>query len=118
VFAARALVMMVAVALFAGTGVFSQEKKDSVTKDTGKDTGTGTGKIKGVLPAHWSKLGLTDQQKQDVYKARAKFQDQIKKLQDQLDALKSEERKELEKILTAEQKKRLVELLVGETPAK
>src|ERR1051325_4571690 len=111
----RALALLVGVVLLSGTGVFSQEKKDppkDPAKDTkdakdSKDSKDPPGKLKGFLPKYWSKLGLTDAQKQDVYRTQAKYSDQIKKLQDQLDALKEEEKQELAKVLSPEQKKRL-----------
>lgn len=108
----RAVTMLIALVLFSGTGVFSQEKKDSA-KEPPKETKE-IGKAKGQLPPNWSKLGLSDQQKQEVYKTRAKYSDQIKKLQEQIDGLKADEKKDLDKILTSEQKKRLVEIVTGE----
>jgi hypothetical protein len=112
-FAARAVVMLIAIVLLSSGGVFSQEKKDTA-KDTVKDSKESTGKVKGALPKNWSKLGLSDMQKQEVYKIHARFQEQIDKLNEQLSALKSDQKKEMEKVLTPEQKKRLVELLTGD----
>jgi translation initiation factor 2B subunit (eIF-2B alpha/beta/delta family) len=80
-------------------GVFSQEKKEPP--------------IKGKLPANYSKLGLTDEQKQAVYKAQAKYAEKIDKLKAEIKALQAEEKKDVEAVLTPEQKKRLVELLTG-----
>jgi hypothetical protein len=78
-----------------------------------------TPKIRGQLPANYGKLGLTDVQKQSVYKIRADYKGKIDQLAKQLAKLKSEEKEALEKVLTPEQLKRLKEIRSGEkTPEK
>src|SRR5262245_54028642 len=114
VLALRAVTLLLAIVLLSDTGVFSQEKKDT-TKETTKEV-KDSGKVKGTLPANFGKLGLSDQQKQEVYKIRAKYQEQKKKLEEQLEALKTDERTDLDKGLTPEQRKRLREILLGEKP--
>jgi Spy/CpxP family protein refolding chaperone len=79
---------------------------------TGADT-----KLKGTLPANWGKLGLTDDQKQKVYKVQADYKDKIADLEKQLKELKDTEKTDMEKVLTDEQKKRLRELLGSKAPA-
>ena len=74
-------------------------------------------KFKGFLPQNWKQLGLTDQQKQDIYRKQTQYKIKIKTLQDQLEKTKSEERKDLESVLTDEQKKRLREILLNKAPA-
>ena len=74
----------------------------------GQDT-----KIKGVLPANWGKLGLSDEQKQKVYKVQADYVDQINKLEAQVKDLKAKEKTEMEKVLTDAQKARLKEIILG-----
>lgn len=81
---------------------------------TSKEPKDEPAKVKPTLPKGWSKLGLTDAQKQELYKTRARFQEQIQRLQEQLEALKAEEKTELEKILTPGQKARLKEVLEGD----
>lgn len=88
--------------LVIGGFVFAQDKKDP------KDPPP---KARGQLPPNWGKLGLTDEQKQKIYTAQAKYKEQIDKLQAQIANLKGDEKKELEAVLTADQKKRLVEIL-------
>src|SRR5581483_7887355 len=75
-----------------------------------------TGKVKGVLPANWGKLGLTDEQKQKVYKVQSEYRDKIAELEKQVKDLKEKERTEMEKVLTDEQKKRLKDILTGKAP--
>jgi hypothetical protein len=56
------------------------------------------------LPQGWGKLGITGEQKKKIYAVRAEYAAKIKKLQDQIDALKKEEPGELVKFLTDDQK--------------
>jgi hypothetical protein len=71
-------------------------------------------KVKGKLPAPYKKLGLSDDQIQSVYKIQAKFNGQIDQLSAKIAQLKKDEKSELEKLLTAAQKARLREILLGE----
>jgi Spy/CpxP family protein refolding chaperone len=73
-------------------------------------------KLRGQLPPNWAKLGLTDVQKQQVYKVQSEYQTQIEALQAQIKDLQSKEKAELDKVLTADQKKRLREILDEKVP--
>jgi hypothetical protein len=73
-------------------------------------------KMRGQLPQNWSKLGLSDKQKQDIYKVQNDFNTKMDALRKQLDDLKAAEKKELEKVLTPAQKERLKEILTGKAP--
>jgi hypothetical protein len=73
-------------------------------------------KAKGTLPANWSKLGLTDQQKQKIYSARAEYRTKIDELRNQIRQLENAERVEMEKVLTDAQKARLREILTEKAP--
>jgi len=73
-------------------------------------------KMRGQLPQNWSKLGLSDKQKQDIYRVQNDFNTKMDALRKQLDDLKAAERKELEKVLTPAQKERLKEILTGKAP--
>src|SRR3954469_3360336 len=75
-----------------------QEKKDPPAK------------AKGTLPANWKKLGLTDEQTQNIYKVRADYGVQINTLRQKIAQLQTDERAELLKLLTDAQKARLKEL--------
>lgn len=98
---ARSFVMMLALLLVTGGWLTGADTKD---------------KIKGTLPANWGKLGLTDDQKQKVYKVQAEYKDKIADLEKQIKELKEKERGEMEKVLTDEQKKRLKEILGSKAP--
>lgn len=98
----RPVVVGLALVLIASAGINGQEKKDT--------------KVKGVLPANWGKLGLTDEQKQKVYKVQAEYADKIDDLEAKIKELKGKQRTEMEKVLSDEQKKRLKEILGGKAP--
>src|SRR5262245_61041107 len=100
-FKARLFALFAALLLLPAAWVLSQEKESAKAKDEPAKA------TKVALPKGWTKLGLTEAQKQEAYKTRARYLEPIRRLQDQLDALKTEERTELEKILTPEQRKQL-----------
>jgi hypothetical protein len=58
----------------------------------------------------WSKLGLTDKQKDSVYSTRAEYRAKIDELHKQIQQLEKAEQAELQKILTDAQRARLKEL--------
>jgi hypothetical protein len=68
-------------------------------------------KARGQLPANWKKLGLTDIQKDKIYSIQGDFRPKIKALEGQLKALRQEERREMEKVLTDAQKTLLKEIM-------
>lgn len=94
------------VALWVGSLLQGQEKKETTTTKT-----------KGTLPAHWSKLGLTDDQKVKVQGIRGEFRVKIDALKQQIRDLEKEERQAMEKVLTDAQKSRLKEILVEKAPS-
>src|SRR5438067_1753396 len=97
---ARLLILIVGLLALTGGAaeLVGQEKKDEPT-----------GKVKGQLPQGWGKIGLTDEQKQKVYRIQAKYNEQIDKLEAQIKELKEKRDQDRYEILTADQKKRLKE---------
>ena len=78
-------------------------------------------KEKGQLPTYWKQLGLTDKQVQEVYKAQAKFNEEIDTHEAKIKELKEKMAKERMTILTKEQKDRLEAIIkekVGTTEKK
>ena len=73
-------------------------------------------KMRGQLPQNWNKLGLSDKQKQDVYKVQNEYRTKIDALKKQIEDLTGTEKKEMEKLLTPAQKERLKEILTGKAP--
>src|SRR5262249_52454864 len=88
------MVAVLSVLLIAGKGLLGQDNKAQP-------------KAKGTLPANWSKLGLTDEQKQKIYSAQAEFRGKIDELEKQVADLKKQQRMAMEKVLTDAQKARL-----------
>jgi len=85
--------------------------KEEAKKDAKKDDPPA--KAKGKLPANWAKLGLSDSQVQDIYKTQNKYNDEIDKLEAKVKELKTNRDKDMKAVLTADQKKRLEEILTG-----
>jgi hypothetical protein len=74
--------------------------------------------VKAQLPANYKKLGLSDQQRKDIYKIRGKYAAKIEELQQKIAALKEQEKTEVESVLTDVQKARLKEIRSGtKTPS-
>jgi hypothetical protein len=74
------------------------------------------GKLKGQLPPNWSKLGLSDEQKQQVYKIRADHKAKAEALESKLRELDKQQRAALEKVLTPAQRSRLREIIESKVP--
>ena len=87
--------------------------QDNKPKEDPKKKDDPAPKVKGMLPANYRKLGLSDNQVQEIYKIQNKYDTEIDKLQAKLDELKANRAKETKAVLTAEQKKRLDEILTG-----
>jgi hypothetical protein len=73
-------------------------------------------KAKGTLPQNWSRLGLTDKQKQEVYTIQTEYRTKIDELQRQIDKLRKDEQAALAKVLDDKQKTRLREILTEKVP--
>jgi hypothetical protein len=70
-------------------------------------------RAKGVLPPNWKKIGLTEDQVQNIYKIQGKYNDEIEKLEAKIKDLKATKEKEMKGVLSADQKKKLEEILIG-----
>ena len=66
--------------------------------------------IRPSLPQGWKKLGLTDAQRDQVYKVQIDYRGKIAALEAQIKDLRAQERQDLLKILTDAQKARLKEI--------
>jgi Spy/CpxP family protein refolding chaperone len=106
----RALaVVLVAALLVCGAAAYQDKDKDAKDKDKKEEK-----KIKGTLPQYYKQLGLTDKQKQSVYKLRAEYKEKFDELEKAKAKLKGEEKEALEKLLTPEQLKELKKIRSGE----
>ncbi|AMV26534.1 hypothetical protein VT84_19195 [Gemmata sp. SH-PL17] len=105
--------LFAALVVFSGGLVGQETKKDEKKAEKKEDKKDDATKYKGTLPANWKKLGLTDSQVQEVYKIQSKHKDEITKLKSKIAELEASMLKEEKAVLTAEQKKRLEEILIG-----
>ncbi|HWL07756.1 MAG TPA: hypothetical protein VNQ76_05105 [Planctomicrobium sp.] len=62
------------------------------------------------LPAPFGKLGLSDEQRKQIYAVQGSYQDRIEKLKNELKQVSQERDQQIEAILTSGQKDRLKEL--------
>jgi Spy/CpxP family protein refolding chaperone len=95
-----AFALLAGIAFVSFGGLMSQEKKDPP-------------KTKGTLPRNWGKLELSADQKQAIYKVKVKYKEELQKLKEKEDQLKADELREMVKLLTPQQKKKLEELTTG-----
>jgi hypothetical protein len=73
-------------------------------------------RVRGSLPPNFSKLGLTDAQKQEVYALQGEYGAKIAALQKEISDLRKKERAAIEKVLTDAQKARLREIVAEKAP--
>jgi Spy/CpxP family protein refolding chaperone len=98
-----ALIATLALLSSAG-GVTGQEKKE--------------GRTKGQLPQGWTKLDLTAAQKEDIYKINREHKEKVDKLKEEIKKLDGEYAKKRVAVLTDEQRKKLVDIIAGESKDK
>jgi Spy/CpxP family protein refolding chaperone len=98
--------------VLAGGLVGQDAKKDDPKKDDPP------AKVKGKLPQHWGKIGLTDTQKQTIYQIQGKYGSEIDKLKAKIDEIETTRDKEMKAVLTAEQKKALEAAILGKDKEK
>jgi hypothetical protein len=84
------------------------------SSDDGPGKAKSTGKSTPPDPTHrvppgYSKLGLTDQQREAIYKVQGKYYPQIQALEKQVDALRAKREAECEAVLTPAQKRLLAQ---------
>ena len=103
------IVALIGGLLVASGGLVGQEPKKDDPKPGKKDEPAA--KVKGSLPPNWGKIGLTDDQKQEVYKVQAKYTAEIEKLEAKIRDLKAARDKDMRAVLTADQKKALLDLV-------
>jgi Spy/CpxP family protein refolding chaperone len=115
--ALRWLLVLAAVVVFAPAAATAQEPKDppkSSAAKAGESQQDPAVVPRGQLPPNWRQLGMTEEQKNKVYAVQGKFRARMADLEKQLKEIKAEERKELEKLLSPEQRRKLKELTLGE----
>jgi septal ring factor EnvC (AmiA/AmiB activator) len=97
-------VLVVGIALLAVDQSFSQDKADQATV------------VKGKLPKNYSKLGLTDEQRQKIFAIGADYNTKIAGLKKQIKTLQDQEKVDVEKVLTDDQKTALRNIILQSAP--
>ena len=101
------------VGLLLSTGwLAGQEAKQEAKQETKKEAVP----IRGQLPPYWKQLGLSKEQVQTVYKIQADYGGKVSELSQKIDKLKSQQKADMEKVLTPAQKERLREIIAGKAP--
>lgn len=72
--------------------------------------------VKGKLPKLFSKLGLTDEQRQKIFTIEADYSTKIDGLRKQIKSLQAQQKADLEKVLTDDQKAALRRLILQAAP--
>lgn len=108
-------VLVLALALGVTSHAWSQDSKSSKSGSTKTDSKADTtkereGKARGVLPQYYRQIGLSEEQRQKVYKIQNEYSDKIDDLEKKIDALKAERNSRYLKELTKAQRDRLEEL--------
>jgi TolA-binding protein len=70
-------------------------------------------KLSGRLPPHYGKLGISSEQRTEIYGIQATYKKQITDLQKQIDELREKQGTEVTGVLTSDQKKKLTEHLTA-----
>jgi Spy/CpxP family protein refolding chaperone len=104
----RFLLALAVVGLLVAGFVAAQDaKKDDPKKDDTKIVVV----PRHQLPANYKQLGLSDDQRKQIAKVQNDFGGKIEELQAQINKLKKEEKEAMEKVLTDDQRKRLLDIL-------
>lgn len=111
----RRIVIMVGLGLVVAWPAFSQESTSSTIRTVAlaqnDPAETPAKKTQRRLPNHFSKLDLSDQQRDKIYDAQAKYNSKIDELEAQIEQLKTARKQEVESVLTSSQKQKLQTLL-------
>ncbi len=100
----RVVVGLLALVLGTGGWLAAQDKKGDDKKDP-------PAKFRNTMPKYWTKLGLSDEQKQRIYQVQSDVRPKIEELRAKIKELEATEKREREKVLTDGQKARLKELI-------
>ena len=86
-----------------------KEKKKAGEKKSKK--AKGRKKARGRLPNYYGKIGLSGEQRKEIYSIQGKYREQMQPLQKQLRDLRAKQEKEIQTVLTDGQKDELKKLL-------
>ncbi len=73
-------------------------------------------RARSALPAGWSKIGLSDEQREKIHNIQADYGARVAKLKKEIAGLQKQQRADMEKVLTEAQKTRLREIAAERLP--
>lgn len=88
----------------------SKSGSKSGSKSSSSKSETKESKIRGVLPQYYRQLGLSDEQRQNIYKIQNDYAEKIDELEKKLEDMKAERNAKYLKELTRSQREQLEEL--------
>jgi hypothetical protein len=106
----RYLTYALFVGLVLGGMSFAQDSGKSATKDD-----KSSARLRGQLPPNYRQLGLSDEQRQNIYKIQNEYADKIEDLEKQIEKMKADRNKAYAKVLTKAQRDRLDEIQKGKS---
>lgn len=103
-------------AAIAGSVGRSDDKEKPAEKPAAKSAkeaprSKGARESKPRLPRYYGKLNLSDSQREKIYGIQSKFETDIEKIEKQLAEMKNRQETECRKVLDADQKKQLADLV-------
>jgi len=108
--AAAVLVSAAAMTMLSGgLPLIAQESGKAPAESKAKNTAKRAFDPTRRVPDYFGQLGLSNEQKESIYKIRAKHQPRIDELENQLEELRAQMVRDCETLLTDTQKKMLVE---------
>lgn len=117
----RGAFISLSMGLVIAASSFSSLAQDAAKKAPEKSAGTPVVKKKGDpsrrVPDHFGQIGLTQEQRESIYKVRKSHQEQIDTLKKQITEAESKSLNECEAVLTETQKKLLENLRTGSPKA-
>jgi hypothetical protein len=117
--AAAVLVSAAALTILSGSlPLFAQEPGKAPATAEAKKTAKRTADPTRRVPDYFGQLGLSDEQRESIYKIRAKHQPRIDELEKQLDDVRAQMVRDCETVLTETQKKMLTERRASATEAR
>jgi Spy/CpxP family protein refolding chaperone len=105
-----AIILLCGLFGLSGGSMVGQDAKKVEPKAVKKDDAPA--RVKGQLPQNWGKIGLSDDQRQQIYKIQGKYNREIDNLEAQIKEIKGTRDKEMKAVLTADQKKKLEDILI------
>ena len=109
----KSYVLVGLLALFTCGSLFCGAQDAAQSSSTNSKSGekkSGDAKKINRLPSNFGKLGLSDSQRDKIYGIQNSFADQIDSLESQIDAMKQKRDKEIDAVLSADQRKALNDL--------